>query len=42
VFQATATNQYQGNINRADFATEADAMTEVINNWVAQETRNRI
>jgi serpin B len=41
-FLATATNQYQANINQADFVTEADAMTEEINNWVAQETQNKI
>lgn len=41
-FLATATNQYQANLSQADFATEADAMTEVINNWVAQETRDKI
>ena len=41
-FLATATNQYQASINRADFVTEADAMTEVINNWVAQETQDKI
>jgi len=41
-FLATATNQYQANINQADFLTEADAVTEEINNWVAQETQNKI
>ena len=41
-FLATATNQYQANINQADFVNEADAVTEEINDWVAQETRNKI
>ena len=41
-FLATATNQYQANINQADFVTEAGAMTEEINDWVAQETQNKI
>ena len=41
-FLATATNQYQANINQADFVHEADAVTDDINNWVAQETQNKI
>ena len=41
-FLQTATNQYQANINQADFFTDADGVREEINNWVAQETRNKI
>ena len=41
-FLETATNQYQANVNQADFATDADAATQAINNWVAQETQNKI
>ena len=41
-FLANATNQYQANINQADFGTDADAMTDEINDWVAQETQNKI
>jgi len=41
-FLETATNQYQASINQVDFRTEADAATQDINNWVAQETRNKI
>ena len=40
-FLGTATNQYQANVNQVDFA-EAAAVTEEINNWVAQKTRNKI
>ena len=41
-FLETATNQYQANVNQADFVTEADAATQAINDWVAQETQNKI
>jgi serpin B len=41
-FLETATNQYQANVGRADFVTEADAVRLEINNWVAQETQNKI
>jgi len=43
-FLETATNQYQANVNQADFTTPAgdDAATQAINDWVAQETRNKI
>jgi serpin B len=41
-FLETATNQYQASVNEADFTTQADAVTETINHWVAQETQNRI
>jgi serpin B len=43
-FLQTATNQYQANIGQADFTTPAgdDAATQAINDWVAQETWNRI
>ncbi len=43
-FLETATNQYQANVNQADFTTPADddAATQAINSWVAQETQNKI
>ena len=41
-FLETATNQYQANVGQADFVTEGDAVRLEINNWVAQETRNKI
>jgi serpin B len=41
-FLATASNQYQASINQADFITEASAVTQTINNWVAQKTQNKI
>ena len=43
-FLETATNQYQANVNQADFTTPADddAATQAINDWVAQETQNKI
>jgi serpin B len=41
-FLETATNQYQANIGQADFISEASEVTDEINNWVAQETWNKI
>jgi serine protease inhibitor len=41
-FLETATNQYQANVGQADFATDADAVRQTINNWVAHETQNKI
>lgn len=41
-FLETATNQYQASINQVDFETEASAATQDINNWVAQQTQNKI
>jgi serpin B len=41
-FLQTATNQYQANLGQADFITQASEVTDEINNWVAQETQNRI
>jgi serpin B len=41
-FLETATNQYQASVNQADFITEAAAATQEINDWVAQETRDKI
>jgi serpin B len=41
-FLDTATNQYQANVNQANFITNAAAVTEEINDWVAQETQNKI
>jgi serpin B len=41
-FLETASNQYQANINQADFVNSADAARQTINDWVAQETHDRI
>jgi serine protease inhibitor len=41
-FLETATNQYEANVGQADFAADANAITQTINNWVAQETQNKI
>ncbi len=41
-FLQTATNQYQANLGQADFLTQATEVTDEINNWVAQETQNKI
>ena len=41
-FLQTATDQYQANLGQADFTTQASEVTDEINNWVAQETQNRI
>ncbi len=41
-FLASATTQYQASVNQADFITSADAARLTINNWVAQETQNKI
>lgn len=41
-FLKTARNDYQANVNQADFKTEADAAAREINGWVAQKTRNKI
>jgi serpin B len=41
-FLETTRTQYQASINQADFATQAEAATAEINNWVAQETQNKI
>jgi serpin B len=41
-FLDTATNQDQASVNQADFTTSADAATQAINSWVAQETQNKI
>ena len=41
-FLETATNQYQASVNQADFTTQAAAVTQTINNWVALETENKI
>jgi len=41
-FLEAATNQYQANLGQADFKTQATEVTDEINNWVAQETQNRI
>jgi serpin B len=41
-FLQTATNQYQANVGQADFLTDSAEVTDEINNWVAQETQNKI
>lgn len=41
-FLGTATKQYQANINQMDFSTEAGLAIQEINEWVAQETQNKI
>ena len=41
-FLETVTNQYQASVGQADFVSDADAVRQNINAWVAQETRNRI
>ena len=41
-FLRTATDQYEANLNQADFITQANVATDEINHWVAQETRNKI
>ncbi|HXP60261.1 MAG TPA: serpin family protein, partial [Dongiaceae bacterium] len=41
-FLRIATDQYQANLNQADFITQADAVRAEVNHWVAQETLNRI
>ena len=41
-FLETATNQYQANINQINFSTEAGLAIQEINDWVAQETQNKI
>ena len=33
---------FQANINQADFATQGDAARTAINDWIAQETQNKI
>lgn len=41
-FLQTAANQYQANVGEADFITNASQVTDEINQWVAQETQNKI
>jgi serpin B len=41
-FLETASNQYQANLNQADFVNSSDAARQAINDWVAQETHDRI
>jgi serpin B len=41
-FLETATNQFQADINQADFGADAGPVTQEINSWVAQETHNKI
>ena len=41
-FLGTAKEDYQANINQADFKTGADAARGQINRWVAQQTKDKI
>jgi serpin B len=41
-FLKIAKNDYQANVNQADFKTSADAVRREINRWVAQKTRDKI
>jgi serpin B len=41
-FLKIAKDDYQANINQADFKTSADAATREINRWIAQKTRDKI
>ena len=41
-FLKTARDDYQANVNQADFKTEADVVSREINGWVAQKTRDKI
>jgi serpin B len=41
-FLKTAQQNYQANLNQADFATEAEAARSEINRWVAQKTEDKI
>ena len=41
-FLQTAANQYQASIGQADFFSDASEVADEINNWVAQETQNKI
>jgi len=42
VFLNAARDEYQANVNQADFRTGAEAARKEINNWVAQKTQERI
>jgi serine protease inhibitor len=41
-FLETATSQYHANLNQADFRTESEPSRKAINDWVAQQTQDRI
>ncbi|HVV73961.1 MAG TPA: serpin family protein, partial [Verrucomicrobiae bacterium] len=41
-FLNTATEQYQASVGQADFITDADVVRQNINDWVAQQTKNKI
>jgi len=41
-FLETAKSHYHANLNQADFQTEAETSRKAINDWVAQETHDRI
>jgi serpin B len=41
-FLQTAANQYQASVNQADFQANPQAARQTINNWVQQETQNKI
>jgi serpin B len=41
-FLQTATNQYQAVVNQSDFRVNPGAVSQAINDWVAQQTQNKI
>ena len=41
-FLQTAADQYQAKIGQADFSTDPDGAAQAINDWVADQTQNRI
>jgi serpin B len=41
-FLHVARDQYQASVNQADFTTEAAAVTDEVNRWVARETKDKI
>jgi serpin B len=41
-FLEIAEGQYQANVSQVDFITEANAVRDEINRWVAQETKDKI
>lgn len=41
-FFGIVTNDYQANVNQADFNTRAEAAREEINRWVEQQTKDKI
>jgi serpin B len=41
-FLKVAQTEYEANVNQADFKTQAGAVTEKINRWVAEKTKDKI